>query len=315
MTLRKDLKTRIRQRQDKTGESYTAARAHVLRTRAELFALPLDTRPRRSEACVLAVRGDHVRVRLLDDRSACNFTMHPHELPDLVPGHLVTLVVDRRWTHEGQAHASGRIEAPRIDAKKLGLEPLPLRDGELDDLRDGRQPFRGRDAYAKLWRRLTATPRPSFEMDPLAWCGPSALEPDDDPVGDAIDLADPDAAQKALLDLAAQDLRHLDAHAHLGIREFERRPQRALLHYEVGVRIGELSLPDGFDGVLLWGRIYNRPFLRCLHGFGLCLWRLGRTDEALAVFERLLALNPNDNQGIRFLWTDLRAGRSWSDAA
>lgn len=67
------------------------------------------------------------------------------------------------------------------------------------------------------------------------------------------------------------------------------------------MRIGELSLPDGFDGVLLWGRLYNRPFLRCLHGFGLCLWRLGRTDEALAVFERILALNPDDNQGIRFL--------------
>jgi hypothetical protein len=27
-----------------------------------------------------------------------------------------------------------------------------------------------------------------------------------------------------------------------------------------------------FDGVLPWGQIDNRPFLRCMHGFGLCLW-------------------------------------------
>jgi tetratricopeptide (TPR) repeat protein len=29
-------------------------------------------------------------------------------------------------------------------------------------------------------------------------------------------------------------------------------------------------------------------------GYGLCLWRLGRLDEARKVFERILALNPNE---------------------
>ena len=91
----------------------------VLRTRAELFALPIDTpRVRRSDACVLAVTGDLVRVRLLGDRREC--IVCPHNPPDLVPGHLVTLVVDRGWTSEGRAHASGRIEDPRIDAKRPG---------------------------------------------------------------------------------------------------------------------------------------------------------------------------------------------------
>jgi len=31
-------------------------------------------------------------------------------------------------------------------------------------------------------------------------------------------------------------------------------------------------------------------------------------------FERLLALNPNDNQGVRFCWADVRARRSWEEA-
>ncbi|MBI2218161.1 MAG: hypothetical protein HYU51_12765 [Candidatus Rokubacteria bacterium] len=57
------------------------------------------------------------------------------------------------------------------------------------------------------------------------------------------------------------------------------------------MRIGELSLPAGFEGLLVRGRIYNRPFLRCLQGSGLCLWRLGRLGEAQRVFERILSLN------------------------
>jgi tetratricopeptide (TPR) repeat protein len=67
--------------------------------------------------------------------------------------------------------------------------------------------------------------------------------------------------------------------------------------------------------VLVWGRIHNRPFLRCLEGYGLCLWRLGRLAEAQRVFERLLSLNPNDNQGVRFCWEDVRHGRRWEAAA
>jgi tetratricopeptide (TPR) repeat protein len=90
-------------------------------------------------------------------------------------------------------------------------------------------------------------------------------------------------------------------------------PEYAIRHYEVGLRIGELSLGDNFDGVLHWGHIDNRPFLRCLHGYGLCLWRLGRFDEAARVFERMLWLNPSDNQGVRFLTKDVRARVVWQE--
>lgn len=64
----------------------------------------------------------------------------------------------------------------------------------------------------------------------------------------------------------------------------------------MGVRIGELSLPAGFDGMLPWAMLFNRAFLRWLEGYGLCVWRLGKFAEALRVFERLLRLNPNDNR-------------------
>jgi hypothetical protein len=30
-------------------------------------------------------------------------------------------------------------------------------------------------------------------------------------------------------------------------------------------------------------------------------------------FERILSLNPNDNQGVRACWADVRHGRSWDE--
>lgn len=127
--------------------------------------------------------------------------------------------------------------------------------------------------------------------------------PEDNPTCDAADLAaagDRKGARELLMDVLCEELRCLGAHAHLGNLVFDRAPASALTHYEMGMRIGELSLPSNFNGLLVWGRLYNRAFLRCLHGYGLCLWRLGRREEAQRVFERILALNPADHQGVRF---------------
>jgi tetratricopeptide (TPR) repeat protein len=160
-------------------------------------------------------------------------------------------------------------------------------------------------------------PRPEFEMEQVL---PGA-DPDDpfsDPITESTDLQDAGdrlAAKKILMQLCEADLRCLDAHAHLGNFVFDSMPEQAICHYEVGLRIGELSLGDSFDGVLHWGHIDNRPFLRCLHGYGLCLWRLGRFEEAGSVFDRMLWLNPSDNQGVRFLIEDVRARRVWEKSA
>ena len=121
---------------------------------------------------------------------------------------------------------------------------------------------------------------------------------DSDPITESNDLKDAGDGQgshKILMDLCQTDLRCLDAHAHLGNFVFDHRPADAIRHYEAGLRIGELSLGDNFDGLLPWGHIDNRPLLRCMHGFGLCLWRLDRFEEAERVFDRMLWLTPSDN--------------------
>jgi len=318
MTAHKDLKTVIRTRQTRTGESYTAARAHVMRARADRLGLPDAVPPQdatpRAEAVVLKVGERSARVRLLSGGDQVTF--RASGFSEVVPGQLVTLVFAKRWSWLGHAYASGSVEAPRIDVARLGLTPLPLAVfDESFDLREAHQGYESPDPYAPLWEFLTETPRVAYDMDPIAWGAfPDAGDPDECPVGDAMDLeraGDVDGARALLMELTLRDLRCLDAHAHLGSLEFDRNPRGALVHYEIGVRIGDLSFPPGFDGVLPWGRIYNRPFLRCLHGYGLCLWRLGRNEEARSVFERSLSLDPNDNQGVRFCWQAVREGITW----
>jgi tetratricopeptide (TPR) repeat protein len=99
---------------------------------------------------------------------------------------------------------------------------------------------------------------------------------------------------------------HIDSYHHLGNIEWHRRKiDRARKYYETGYRIGLLAIPEDFKGQLPWGIIENRPFLRATQGFGLALLRKKRTIEACEAFESLLRLNPNDNQGVRFLLVDI----------
>jgi tetratricopeptide (TPR) repeat protein len=113
------------------------------------------------------------------------------------------------------------------------------------------------------------------------------------------------------------DPEHADAWVHLGNRRFdEDRLAEALSLYERGQAAAEtrtIGDPARYRSSF-WGDVDSRPFMRALHGRGLCLWRLGRVAEARQIFLRMLALNPSDNQGARFLLADLEEGLSWEDS-
>ncbi|HUS08736.1 MAG TPA: tetratricopeptide repeat protein [Bryobacteraceae bacterium] len=231
-----------------------------------------------------------------------------------VPGEIVRLKRCKEWEC-GSPNLSAEIGSSRMDAGALGLVPLRLREhGIWDPLKEH---WQDQGEPLAQWAKpiISRGPRPAFEMEQVL-PGYNFADPDSDPIGVSNDLKDSGdrrGAHKILMELCAADLRCLDAHAHLGNLAFDLTPRDAIRHYEAGFRIGELSLSESFEGVLPWGRIDNRPFLRCMHGFGLCLWRLGRFEEAFQVFHRMLRLNPSDNQGVRFLIDDIAGEQAWED--
>lgn len=65
------------------------------------------------------------------------------------------------------------------------------------------------------------------------------------------------------------------------------------------------------DVGLFWGLLETRPYMRARHELALALWQAGDRDDAVGHYQDLLRLNPNDNQGIRYLLMDalLELGR------
>ena len=115
-----------------------------------------------------------------------------------------------------------------------------------------------------------------------------------------------------LQDLAARYPWFIDVHAHFGFALLEQgKTRRALAACRQGVEIGEAAIPSAYRGVIEWGWLENRPFLRAAHGAVLCHLRLRQWHKALSLMEKTLAWNPGDNQGVRYLIGSayLRAGR------
>jgi tetratricopeptide (TPR) repeat protein len=86
--------------------------------------------------------------------------------------------------------------------------------------------------------------------------------------------------------------------------ETAKSPEEARTLYEQGVKAGERVLgPEAFkeDVGDFWGILQTRPYMRARAGLAQCLWKLGERKQALDHFDDMLRLNPNDNQGIRYL--------------
>ena len=84
--------------------------------------------------------------------------------------------------------------------------------------------------------------------------------------------------------------------------------QRALEYFQEGIRAGERALGEAYfeDNVgYFWGLLETRPYMRSLEGAASCLWQLGRKEKAIQIYRKMLHLNPGDNQGIRYVLTDL----------
>ena len=253
------------------------------------------------------------RCRLLGKDK--ELTLRAEGLWNVFPGEIVTVMPKKHWSFADHPYLSGDVTGTRLDLAALSLTPLKLNDFGMWDPTTH---YWGEDDETEQdWEKKIKArgPRPAYEMEQVL----PGEDPDDfdsDPILDAVELkeaGDLVGSDQALTSLLIADLRCLDAHAHLGNNAFDRQPEMALRHYNIGRQIGELSLGPDFQGVLSWGLINNRPYLRCMQGYGLCLWRLKRFDEAAAVFDRMLWLNPADNQGVRLILDEVRSHAVWEE--
>jgi tetratricopeptide (TPR) repeat protein len=86
--------------------------------------------------------------------------------------------------------------------------------------------------------------------------------------------------------------------------ETARSVKEALELYAQGAAAGERALgPEAFqaDAGHFWGLVETRPYMRARAGLARCLWEIGRHQESIAHYWELLRLNPEDNQGNRYV--------------
>lgn len=97
-----------------------------------------------------------------------------------------------------------------------------------------------------------------------------------------------------------------DAHVLLA-EEASTSAEDALVHYQDGVEAGKRALGEEFidaEAGNFWVMLETRPYMRALDGLASCHWVLGDRTEAIEIYEEMLRLNPNDNQGIRDVLAD-----------
>ena len=294
--------------QTSVGASYIAAYRRWLNLDPYLSEAKTPSRRRRQHKAVeneidlnqpvelvtLSVKERAARCRLLGSERV--ITLRTSRLWELVPGAIATVKPVKQWRYGGHPYLSGEVQSTRIDVKALDLVPLGLEDMGMWDPKE--EYWGEEDESIDEWAKpiIAHGPRPMFEMEQVL-PGEDPDDPFNDPITRSNDLKDAGEraeAMKILMELCQADLRCLDAHSHLGNFVFDHNPDDAIRHYEVGLRIGELSLGDGFTGVLAWGLI-------------------GRFDAAESIFQQMLWLNPSDNQGVRFLIDEVKAKTTWED--
>lgn len=156
------------------------------------------------------------------------------------------------------------------------------------------QDFKSEKDMQKFLDGILGKPIPSMPEELL-----SPQEKAQDLVFEAYDLEFSEARENiaAALEL---DPECIEAYEYLG--SHEPSPQIAMVFFEKGISIGEKK----FEGEHLkenignfWGLHETRPYMRCLQFQSECLDAIGKTEECIGILEKMIKLNPNDNQGIR----------------
>jgi len=113
-------------------------------------------------------------------------------------------------------------------------------------------------------------------------------------------------AKKLIKKALELDPNNADAYNYLA--SIEKNIDKAIKQYEKAIKAGEKTLGKKFfkeEKGYFWGIPETRPYMRAKAGLADCLYAKNEVDKAIEIYEEMLELNPNDNQGVRYLLSTL----------
>jgi tetratricopeptide (TPR) repeat protein len=156
------------------------------------------------------------------------------------------------------------------------------------------QNFKSEAEVRKFMDSLMGKPLPSFPKESL-----TIKEQAQDLIFEATELPNEKGYQLALKALK-MDPDCIEAYEYLG--SLEPIPETEILYYKNGIEIGRRIFANNYfkDSIGHFWMIHEtRPFMRCMQAYADCLAEMGRYRDSVSVFEEMIELNSNDNQGVR----------------
>jgi tetratricopeptide (TPR) repeat protein len=130
----------------------------------------------------------------------------------------------------------------------------------------------------------------------------SKKEQAQDLIYQAFDHPSPEARVHLSKKALKLDPNQTDAYVILG--EEATTYEQAIEYFLQGLQAAEREFGQAFfkeNTGHFWGLIETRPYMRAKARYAECLWELGKKKEAIYQYQQMLTLNPNDNQGIRYI--------------
>lgn len=130
------------------------------------------------------------------------------------------------------------------------------------------------------------------------------IEEEFDEAVDAARSGDLRSAERMARDIVRRCPNHIDALHHLALWMGELGDTVTSYAFcQAAVSIGLHAIPPEFDwnrSRMEWGHFENRPFMRAYHALAFKRMEQGDWEAAISILSRLLAVNPDDNLGVRY---------------
>jgi tetratricopeptide (TPR) repeat protein len=187
----------------------------------------------------------------------------------------------------------GADRARRARPETVDLRSMERMQAEMRRVLEAESPASIEEANAIIARRFIG--RTDDEIPSTAT---TPLEKAQDLCYEAIESR---GRRRVVLARRALELSPDCADAYMILAERTGDPEQEIRLYNEAVAAGERALgPERFKSdAPFWADVLTRPFMRAVDALADACVRRGRTGEAIGHYQRLLRLNPNDNQGIR----------------